>query len=397
VRNPLIYLDYNATTPVDERVLANMLPWFRQQFGNAASKTHAYGWEAAHAVKKARLQVASLIQASPENITFTSGATEAINLGIKGLVANWGNKKRRLISWPTEHKAVLDTLKQCEKAGLEVVYLAVDRNGLPDLQTLKEALTPDTLLVCGMLANNESGLLWPIEEISAICRAAGVWFLCDATQAVGKINVDINTLGVTMLVGSAHKFYGPKGAGFLYLASGKGMPRLQAQLTGGGHENGLRSGTLNVPAIVGMGAAAEIAANLLLQESKRQQQLRNDFEAEITTSLPAVTVLSASEKRLPNTSLLCFDHVAASALLKELRGFALSMGSACSSADAAPSHVIMAMGYDKKQAESCIRLSIGRETQSADMALVAAALKAAVNKLRAESPAWNYRQQGQGT
>lgn len=393
MRNPLIYLDYNATTPVDEAVLARMLPWFRQHFGNAASKTHAYGWDASHAVKKARFQLAALLQAEPENLTFTSGATEAINLAIKGLAANWGTKKRRIISWPTEHKAVLDTLKQLEKAGFECIYLEVDRHGLPDLTALAAALTPDTLLVCGMLANNESGLLWPIEKMTALCRDAGVWFLCDATQAVGKIQVDVSQLGATMLVGSAHKFYGPKGAGFLYLASGKGMPKLQAQLTGGGHENGLRSGTLNVPAIVGMGAAAEIAGDLLNKEMVRQQQLRDDFEAEIRASLPAVTVLAGGEKRLPNTSLLCFEYVTASALLKELRGFALSMGSACSSAEAAPSHVIMAMGYDKKQAESCIRLSIGRDTQAEDMARLAEAMKAAVTMLRTESPFWNYRMQ----
>lgn len=393
MRNPLIYLDYNATTPVDEAVLARMLPWFRQQFGNAASKTHAYGWDASHAVKKARFQLAALLQAEPENLTFTSGATEAINLAIKGLAANWGTKKRRIISWPTEHKAVLDTLKQLEKAGFECIYLEVDRHGLPDLTALAAALTPDTLLVCGMLANNESGLLWPIEKMTALCRDAGVWFLCDATQAVGKIQLDVAQLGATMLVGSAHKFYGPKGAGFLYVASGKGMPKLQAQLTGGGHENGLRSGTLNVPAIVGMGAAAEIAGDLLNKEMVRQQQLRDDFEAEIRASLPAVTVLAGSEKRLPNTSLLCFEYVTASALLKELRGFALSMGSACSSAEAAPSHVIMAMGYDKKQAESCIRLSIGRDTQAEDMARLAEAMKAAVTMLRTESPFWNYRMQ----
>lgn len=393
MRNPLIYLDYNATTPVDEAVLARMLPWFRQQFGNAASKTHAYGWDASHAVKKARFQLAALLQAEPENLTFTSGATEAINLAIKGLAANWGTKKRRIISWPTEHKAVLDTLKQLEKAGLECTYLEVDRHGLPDLTALAAALTPDTLLVCGMLANNESGLLWPIEKMTALCRDAGVWFLCDATQAVGKIQLDVAQLGATMLVGSAHKFYGPKGAGFLYLASGKGMPKLQAQLTGGGHENGLRSGTLNVPAIVGMGAAAEIAGDLLNKEMVRQQQLRDDFEAEIRASLPAVTVLAGGEKRLPNTSLLCFEYVTASALLKELRGFALSMGSACSSAEAAPSHVIMAMGYDKKQAESCIRLSIGRDTQAEDMARLAEAMKTAVTMLRTESPFWNYRMQ----
>lgn len=393
MRNPLIYLDYNATTPVDEAVLARMLPWFRQHFGNAASKTHAYGWDASHAVKKARFQLAALLQAEPENLTFTSGATEAINLAIKGLAANWGTKKRRIISWPTEHKAVLDTLKQLEKAGFECIYLEVDRHGLPDLTALAAALTPDTLLVCGMLANNESGLLWPIEKMTALCRDAGVWFLCDATQAVGKIQVDVAQLGATMLVGSAHKFYGPKGAGFLYVASGKGMPKLQAQLTGGGHENGLRSGTLNVPAIVGMGAAAEIAGDLLNKEMVRQQQLRDDFEAEIRASLPAVTVLAGGEKRLPNTSLLCFEYVTASALLKELRGFALSMGSACSSAEAAPSHVIMAMGYDKKQAESCIRLSIGRDTQAEDMARLAEAMKAAVTMLRTESPFWNYRMQ----
>jgi len=387
----LLYLDHNATTPVAPEVLAQMLPWFSEQFGNASSKTHAYGWAAAHAVKKARQQVADLIDATSENITFTSGATEALNLVIRGLAESWKGKKNHLIAWESEHKAVLDTLDKLERQGFLVTLLPVQANGLPDASTLAATLRPDTLLVCGMLANNESGVLFPVDELVAITHAAGAWFCCDATQAVGKIGVDVTRLDVDFLVGSAHKFYGPKGVGFLYQKTGSRAPKIQAQLSGGGHENGFRSGTLNVPGIVGLGAAAALAQSLLSTETIRQGELRDHFEADLLQNLPECRVMAHQAARLPNTTLLYLAHVPAPTLLKKLRHIALATGSACSSAEATPSHVLMAMGLNEAEAGCCLRFSLGRNTSSKEMVAVYQDLLVAVAEVRAESPAWKYR------
>jgi len=387
----VLYLDHNATTPVAAEVLAEMLPWFSKNFGNASSKTHVYGWEAAHGVKKARQQVANLIGAQPENLTFTSGATESLNLIIRGLAESWKSKKNHLIAWETEHKAVLDTLYRLEKQGFELSLLPVNAEGLPDKTALSAALRPQTLLVCGMLANNESGVIFPVRELAALAHTAGAWYCCDATQAVGKILVDVSELDVDFLVGSAHKFYGPKGVGFLYQKGGRGAPKLQAQLSGGGHENGLRSGTLNVPGIVGLGAAAALATNSLAEEQIRQHELRNQFEADLLHLLPECFIIGGETNRLPNTSLVFFAHAPAAALLKKLRHLALATGSACSSAEASPSHVLIAMGLTETEASCCLRFSLGRETTAGDMQEVAQAVSVAVAEIRNESPGWKYR------
>lgn len=387
----VLYLDHNATTPIAPEVLAEMLPWFSENFGNASSKTHAYGWSAAHAVKKARQQLADLLGGQAENITFTSGATEALNLAIRGLAESWKSKKNHLIAWETEHKAVLDTLARLERLGFELSLLPVNAQGLPDIDQFTAALQPNTLLVCGMLANNESGVLFPIQELAAITHAAGAWFCCDATQATGKIPVDVAALEVDFLVGSAHKFYGPKGVGFLYQKGGRGAPKLQAQISGGGHESGLRSGTLNVPGIVGLGAAAKLALNSLAQEQERQRELRDRFEADLLRLTPACSIISGETARLPNTALVYFAHAPAAALIKSLRHLALATGSACSSAEATPSHVLLAMGLTETEAGCCLRFSLGRSTTSADMKKVAQDVATAVAQVRAESPAWLYR------
>ncbi len=387
----VLYLDHNATTPVAPEVLAQMLPWFTSNFGNASSKTHAYGWEAAHAVKKARQQLAELIQAEPEQLTFTSGATEALNMVIRGLAESWQHKKNHLICWETEHKAVLDPLKRLEKQGFSLTYLPVQRHGLPDIEQFNAALRPETLLVCGMLANNESGVIFPIQELVTRCHAAGAWFCCDATQAVGKIDVAVHSLGVDFLVGSAHKLYGPKGVGFLYQKPLKHGPKLQPLLLGGGHENGLRSGTLNVPGIVGLGAAAILAKSVLAEEIDRQRNLCLLLEKTLTEKLPDIRVLGAEVARLPNTTLLHLAHVAAADLIKNLRNYALATGSACSSAEATPSHVLLAMGLSESEAGCCLRISIGRETQADELLIFCRELVAAATRIREVSPAWKYR------
>lgn len=387
----VLYLDHNATTPVASEVLAQMLPWFTDNFGNASSKTHAYGWEAAHAVKKSRQQLAELIQSQPEQLTFTSGATEALSLVIRGLAESWQSKKTHLISWATEHKAVLDPLRRLEKQGFTLTLLPVQNNGLPDVDLLKSALRPDTLLVCGMLANNESGVLFPIPELAAITHAAGAWFCCDATQAVGKIEVDVMELDIDFLVGSAHKLYGPKGVGFLYRKTTTGGPKLQPLLLGGGHENGLRSGTLNVPGIVGLGAAAALAKSILTEEMRRQTDLRAQFEASLVAQLPECSILGGDAPRLPNTTLLYIAHVPAADLIKKLRHYALAMGSACSSAEATPSHVLLAMGLSESEAGCCLRISLGRNSQASELKTFCKELITAAAAVRAESPAWKYR------
>ncbi len=386
-----VYLDYNATTPVHPDVLQAMLPCFSENFGNASSKTHAYGWEAAHAVKKARASVATLLQVGADEITFTSGATEALNLAIRGLAENWKSKKAHLISWQTEHRAVLDTLLAMDKAGFEITLLPVDKNGRPSPEALKSALRPDTLLVIGMLANNETGVLFPIAELAEITHAAGAWFCCDATQAVGKIPVDAAALGVDFLAGSAHKFYGPKGVGFLYQKSGRSSPKIRPQLSGGGHEAGLRSGTLNVPGIVGLGAAARLATISLAAEADRQQKLIGTFEKVLQSQIPDCYFPGGASPRLPNTSNSCISHAPAAALLKKMRAFALSTGSACSSAEATASHVLLAYGLSEQEAGCCLRFSIGRYTTEADLLAAAACLTQAVAEVRAESHSWKYK------
>jgi cysteine desulfurase len=385
-----IYLDYNATTPVHSDVLDAMWPWFSEDFGNASSRSHAWGWRAEQAVKKAREEVRSFIGATDGDLVFTSGATEALNLGIKGLASSWRDKKKHLLCWATEHKAVLDVCKALRRDGFDTTVLPVLPSGLPDLHAYEAALRSDTLLVCGMLANNETGVIFPIQQLAEMAHARGSFFLCDATQAVGKIPVDVKALDVDMLCLSAHKFYGPKGVGALWLAKKPGL-KLQPLLHGGGHEQGLRSGTLAVPLLVGLGKAAVNAAADLQQQTGQLTQLRNDLEAALAAAIPEIRFLGAEANRLPNTSNVFFADCPAASLIKALRKLAVATGSACSSAAASPSHVLLAMGLSETEAGCCLRFSLGKPTTFQEVHAAVQLVVEAVTLVRASSPAWQFR------
>ncbi|CAM3375743.1 cysteine desulfurase family protein [Rhodothermus bifroesti] len=374
-----IYLDYNATTPVDPQVLERMLPYFTERFGNPASKGHRYGLEAEAAVEAAREQVAALLGAEPENVIFTSGATEALNLAIKGVAEASIHRGRHLVTVQTEHRAVLEACRRLEQRGWEVTYLPVDAEGRLDLAALEAALRPETVLLCVMWANNETGVLHPIPEIARLARAHGVPLLVDATQAVGKIPVQV--AGIDLLACSAHKFYGPKGVGVLYVRRRPEL-RLLPLIDGGGHEQGLRSGTLNVPGIVGMGAAALRAAEVMAAEMPRLQALRDRLEQGLRTALPGVRVNGAGAPRLPQTSSITLEGVRADRLLASVRTLALSAGSACGSGRGKPSHVLRAMGRSDTEAQATLRISLGRFTTEADIDYALTELIAAVERLR---------------
>jgi len=386
-----IYFDYNATTPVHPQVLQTMWPWFSEDFGNASSRSHAWGWRAEQAVKGARAEVRTLIGAQQGELVFTSGATEAINLAIKGLASSWREKKKHLICWATEHKAVLDVCKALRRDGFETTILPVLPSGLPDLQVYQTALQADTLLVCGMLANNETGVLFPVQELAQLAHQNGSFFLCDATQAVGKIPVDVEALGVDMLALSAHKFYGPKGVGALWIAKRPGL-KLQPLLHGGGHESNLRSGTLAVPILVGMGKAAALMQAEMELKSKQVRSLRDALELGLLSALPEVRCLGAEAARLPNTSNLFFADCPASAVIKSLRKLAVATGSACSSASASPSHVLLAMGLTTGEAACCLRFSLGWLSNQQEVEKAISLVSQAVEEVRASSPQWQYRQ-----
>lgn len=375
----MVYLDYNATTPVDERVLEAMLPYFRQHFGNAASDAHPYGWAAAEAVAIAREQVAALIGASPEEIYFTSGATESLNLALKGIVAAYAPKSQ-LITAATEHKAVLDTCKSLARKGADIAVLPVLPNGVLPIETLQQTLTADTLAVCIMYANNETGVIQPIAEIAECSKAQGALVVCDAVQAVGKIQIDVMRDGIDVLALSGHKFYAPKGVGALYVRRKNPRVRVLPQIEGGGHERGLRSGTLNVPAIVGLGKAAEIARQELTSDALRLRQLRDTLEVGLRQLFPEIRINGATEMRLAHVSSITFPENAftlagtqtlAAALS---RGVAVSSGSACTSASAEPSHVLLAMGLSATEARRTVRFSLGKMTTAAEIERVLAFL-----------------------
>lgn len=361
--NRPIYLDYNATTPVDPRVLETMLPWFSEQFGNAASRTHLFGWEAAEAVENARRQVARLLGAQEKEIVFTSGATESNNLALLGIFEASPGKKH-LVTVQTEHKAVLDVCQYLEKQGAKVTYLKPDAQGLITPQQVQEAIREDTLLVSVMWANNETGVLQPIRAIGQICQKAGVLFHTDATQAVGKIPLYVEADFVDLLSLSAHKLYGPKGSGALYVR--KKIP-LAIQMHGGGHERGRRSGTLNVPGIIGLGKACELSLQELPAESKRLSDLRDYLERTILEFIPDVRVNGSVTHRLPHVSNLAFGAVDGEALLLNLTKIAVSNGSACTSASVYPSHVLKAMGLSDELAHASVRFSLGRFTTAEDI------------------------------
>ncbi len=378
MRRP-VYLDYNATTPVDPRVLERMLPYFTERFGNPASKGHTYGLEAEAAVEVAREQVAALLGAAPESLIFTSGATEALNLAIKGLAEASRPQGQHIVTVQTEHAAVLEACRALARRGWQVTYLPVDAQGRLDPDALEAALTPQTVLAVVMWANNETGVLHPIEEVARRTQARGVPLLVDATQAVGKIPVSVE--GIDLLVCSAHKFYGPKGAGVLYVRRHPPL-RLMPLLNGGGHERGLRSGTPNVPAIVGMGAASELAAREMADESRRLQHLRDRLERELQAALTEIRINGARAPRLPQTSSVTIPGVRADRLLAAVRTLALSAGSACGSGRGTPSHVLRAMGLSATDAQCTIRISLGRFTTEADLDYALEQLTAAVRRLR---------------
>ena len=356
-----IYLDYNATTPVDDRVLDAMLPYFSRRFGNSASRTHAYGWEADEAVKLARKSVAGLLGCEPGELVFTSGATEAINLGIKGAAAAYQSKGRHFITCTTEHRAVLDVFEHLERDGAEVTRLPVQPDGRLDPELLRSVLRNDTVLVAIMLANNESGVLQPIRELAELTHERGALFFCDTTQAIGKLQVAVNELGIDLCTVSAHKCYGPKGVGALFVRRKNPRVTLVPQLDGGGHEHGLRSGTLNVPGIVGLGAAAELVVRELWDDNQRISLLRSRLEKELITRCGA-KVNGNTRHRLSNTTNLCFPGLRASELISACPQLAISTGSACSSALPEPSHVLRAMGLSEADAYASIRISLGRMT-----------------------------------
>jgi cysteine desulfurase len=376
-----VYLDHNATTPVDPAVLSEMMPYFSQQFGNAASRTHAFGWIAADAVDKARSQAASLIGAEEQEIIFTSGATESINLSIKGVFESYSNKGKHLITVSTEHHAILDTCLSLKKKGAEVTILPVDREGRLDLSALEKAIRPDTILVCVMHANNETGVIHPVEDIARIVHQKGSLFFCDATQAAGKIPVQVSDYPVAMLAWSAHKIYGPKGTGALYVRRKKPRVTLLAQMEGGGHERGLRSGTLNVPGIVGFGKACEVAKEQLWEYGSAVSALRTQLEQGLC-DLGGVYVNGNIRDRLANTTNLSFQGIRASELIKALPTIAISTGSACTSAIPEPSHVLKAMQADEAQAMGSVRFSLGKDNTKEEIEYTIEAVSKAVINLR---------------
>ncbi len=389
----VIYLDYHATTPVDERVLDAMLPYFTKEFGNAASVTHEYGRRAAEAVERARQQVAALIGAEPREIIFTSGATEANNLAIKGAAWMLRPQRTHIVTTAVEHHAVLDPCKRLAREGWELTVLPVDQYGLVDPDDLRRALRPDTALVSIIAANNEIGTIQYMEEIGRICREHGVLLHTDATQAVGKIPVDVRRWNVDLLSCSAHKIYGPKGVGALYVRRGRPPVRLAPLLDGGGHERGLRSGTLPVPLVVGFGVACELCAQYLDEEARRVACLRDRLQQAILERLDEVYLNGHPERRLPGNLNLSFAYVDGEALLMSLGDIAVSSGSACTSATPHPSHVLEAIGRSEDLARASLRFGLGRWTTQEEIDYAADRVVATVHSLRSMSAIWRTRSQ----
>ena len=390
----LIYLDNNATTAMDGRVLDAMLPFFTNKFGNAASRNHPFGWVAEEAVDYAREQVAKLIGADEKEIIFTSGSTEAINLAIKGVADMYQSKGNHIITLTTEHKAVLDTCHALEKKGIEVTYLEVDDKGRIDLKELEAAIRPTTILVSVMFANNEIGNIHPMKAIGEICNRHGVLFFSDATQAAGKIPVNVKEMGIHLLCFSGHKMYGPKGVGVLYVSRKSPRVKVTAQMDGGGHERGMRSGTLNVPGIVGIGKAAEIALSEMAEEAKRLSKLRDKIENAFL-NLEEVVVNGDVENRLPHVTNISFKHVEGEGLMMTFnQEIALSSGSACTSASLEPSYVLKALGLGDDLAHSSLRLSLGRNTTEEEVDYAIEKISKGVEHMRSLSPIWEMYQEG---
>ena len=389
-----IYLDNNATTPMDPRVLEAMLPYFTEKFGNAASRNHAFGWQAEEAVDYAREQIARLINANEKEIVFTSGATESINLAIKGVAEMYEKKGDHIITVVTEHKAVLDSCKHLERFGKKVTYLPVDREGLIDLNQLADAITDKTILVSVMYANNEIGTIQNIREISKIVRSKGVLFMTDATQAVGKIPVDVEADGIDLLAMSGHKIYGPKGIGALYVRRKNPRVKVTAQMDGGGHERGMRSGTLNVTGAVGLGKACEIAMQEMPTESIRLAKLRDKLENTLLSTIEEAYVNGSRQHRLPHVSNISFAFVEGEGLMMGIKNIAVSSGSACTSASLEPSYVLKALGVNDELAHSSIRFGLGRFTTEEEIDYTIPYVQQAVAKLREVSPLWEMFKEG---
>jgi cysteine desulfurase len=388
-----IYLDNNATTPMDPRVLEAMLPYFNEKFGNAASRNHPFGWVAEEGVDYAREQVAKLIGATEKEIIFTSGATESDNLAIKGVFEMYKEKGNHIITAVTEHKAVLDACKHVEKLGGRVTYLPVKEDGLVDLEVLEAAMTPETILVSIMYGNNEIGVIQPVKEIAAIAHKYGALFMTDATQAVGKIPVNVIADGIDLLALSAHKMYGPKGVGALYVRRKGPRVKVTAQMDGGGHERGMRSGTLNVPGIVGLGKACEIAGLEMESEAIRLSALRDKLEKALTV-LEESYVNGNVEHRLPHVANISFKYVEGEGLMMAMKDLAVSSGSACTSASLEPSYVLKSLGLSDDLAHSSIRFGLGRFTTEEEVDYAVEVTKTAVTNLRNMSPLWEMFKEG---
>lgn len=389
-----IYLDHNATTPMDPRVLEAMIPYFVENFGNAASRNHSFGWQAEEGVDYAREQVAQLIGADPKEIIFTSGATEGDNLGIKGVYEMYASKGNHIITCTTEHKAVLDTCKHLEKLGAEVTYLEVQPDGLIDLKQLEAAMKPTTILVAIMYANNEIGVIQPVKEISAIAKKHGALFFTDAVQAVGKIPVDVIADGIDIMAFTAHKMYGPKGVGALYVRRKNPRVKVTAQVDGGGHERGMRSGTLNVPGIVGFGKACELARLEMAADTERISKLRDKLENALK-QIDESYVNGNPAHRLPHVSNISFKYVEGEGLMMGFnKDIALSSGSACTSASLEPSYVLKALGLGDDLAHSSLRFGLGRYTTEEQIDFTIKAVTETVLKLREMSPLWEMFKEG---
>jgi cysteine desulfurase len=389
-----IYLDHNATTPCDPRVVDAMVPYFTNNFGNAASRNHPFGWQAEEAVDYAREQVAKLIGADPKEIIFTSGATEGDNLALKGVFEMYASKGNHIITCNIEHKAVLDTCKHLEKEGAEVTYLKVKDNGLVDLAELEAAIKSTTILIALMYANNEIGTVMPMKEISAIARKKGILVFSDATQAIGKIPVDVNKDGIDLMAFTAHKMYGPKGVGALYVRRKNPRVKVTAQIDGGGHERGMRSGTLNVPGIVGFGKACEICYNEMEEETKRVIKLRDKLETSLL-KIEESYLNGDKEHRLPHVTNISFKYVEGEGLMMGFnKNIAVSSGSACTSASLEPSYVLKALGLGDDLAHSSLRFGLGRFTTEDQIDYTIEQVTNTVNKLREMSPLWEMYKEG---
>ena len=387
-----IYLDYGATTPVDPRVVDAMVPWLREHFGNPASRSHAWGWEAEAVVEKSREQVAALINADPREIVWTSGATESINLALKGAAQFYKSRGKHIITIKTEHKATLDTVRELERQGFEATYLDVQENGLIDLDRFKDALRPDTVLASVLLVNNEIGVIQDIVALGHLCRERGIIFHVDAAQATGKLAIDIGQLPVDLMSLASHKTYGPKGIGALYVRR-KPRVRLEAQMHGGGHERGMRSGTLPTHQCVGMGVAFEIAQQEMGNEQERIRMLHNKLLAGLS-DIEQVFVNGDLVHRVPHNLNISFNYVEGESLIMGVKGLAVSSGSACTSASLEPSYVLRALGRSDELAHSSLRMTIGRFTTEAEIDYAVVTLKHRVGKLRELSPLWDMYRDG---